>query len=130
LIMTNDGDLAYRMTHPKFEVDKTYFVICGGRLSNDELNALRRGVMLDDGVNAPAVVKNVRILSNGNMSFELTIHEGRNRQVRRMVEAVGHKTLLLRRISIGAVGLGSLRPGEWRVLSAGEMGELRVRSEE
>ncbi len=126
LIMTNDGALAYRMTHPKFTVEKTYLVHCDGVLTTVERNALEHGVMLADGLTAPARIGEIRNLKFGNTSFEITIHEGRNRQVRRMLAAVGHETLLLRRVAFGPIKLGTLAQGKWRCLSETESEKLGI----
>lgn len=126
LLMTNDGDLAYRMTHPKFEQEKTYYAVCDGTLTGDEADRLRSGVMLTDGMTAPAKVERIRPTRTGATSFLITIHEGRNRQVRRMLEAVGHKTLLLRRERFGPLSLGALAPGEWRYATKEELALLDV----
>lgn len=120
IIMTNDGALAYRMTHPKFTVEKTYLVHCDGILTDEQRTALERGIPLADGMTAPARIQNVRKLKHGNTAFEITIHEGRNRQVRRMLAAVEHNTLLLRRVAIGPIKLGALGQGKWRSLTAKE----------
>lgn len=114
LIMTNDGALAQHMTHPRYKTRKTYYVVCDGVLTSNEAAQLQSGVMLDDGITLPAIVSHIRPTKTGKTSFEITIREGRNRQVRRMVEAVGHKTLLLKREKIGALSLAGLKPGEWR----------------
>mgnify|MGYP002732525110 CR=1 FL=1 len=124
LLMTNDGELAYRLTHPKFIVEKTYHAVCAGCLAAEEAAQLERGVALEDGPTAPARVEHIRRLQNGNTVLELTIHEGKNRQVRRMLSAVGHETLLLRRIREGAVSLGALRPGQWREIAGEELAAL------
>ena len=124
LIMTNDGALAYRMMHPKFTVEKTYLVHCNGSLSAAERSALEDGVMLEDGMTAPARIQNMKSLKLGSTAFEITIHEGRNRQVRRMLAAVGHDTLLLRRIAMGPITLGGLAQGKWRSLTDEEAEKL------
>jgi len=124
LLMTNDGEFAYRMTHPKFEVEKTYYVVCDGTLTEQEANMLRNGVVLEDGLTAPAKVDFIRPTSTGHTSFLITIHEGRNRQVRRMLEAVGHRTLRLRREKIGTVHIGTMKPGEWRYLTQEEIRKI------
>lgn len=129
LLMTNDGDLAYRLTHPKFRVDKTYYAVTDGELTAGEIARLTNGVELDDGMTAPARVENVRRTVNGDTSFSVTIHEGRNRQVRRMLEAVGHRTLRLKRESFGPLSLGNLRPGEYRKLTEAEYRALLTRLE-
>lgn len=120
LVMTNDGALAYRLTHPKFEMEKTYSVICDGILTKNEQCALERGLQLEDGVTAPAKVTEVYSLRSGNTAFNITIHEGRNRQVRRMLAAVGHETLSLRRVALGPIRLGDLPIGAYRALTAQE----------
>lgn len=125
VIMTNDGALAFALAHPSHEIDKTYYAICDGKLQEDQKSALEKGVLLEDGPTAPARVRDAYRAGNGNTSFYITIHEGRNRQVRRMLKAVGHETLLLRRVQEGPVALGALRPGEKRKLSDSELAELR-----
>lgn len=120
LLMTNDGELANRLMHPRYKVDKTYWAICDGKLTASEQAALVNGVALSDGQTAPARVANVRPTVNGDTSFLITIHEGRNRQVRRMLEAVGHRTLRLKREAYGPLRLGTLPSGSWRVLSKAE----------
>ena len=111
LVMTNDGELAYRLTHPKFCMDKTYSAICDGLLTKEQIAALEQGVLLEDGPTHPAKVEEVYRLRNGNTAFNITIHEGRNRQVRRMLEAVGHETLALKRVALGPLRLGDLPSG-------------------
>ncbi len=125
LLMTNDGELAHRMTHPRFAVEKTYYAICDGKLTASEAASLVNGVQLEDGMTAPARVERVRPTQAGDTSFLITIHEGRNRQVRRMIEAVGHRTLRLKRERFGPVRLGQLKPGESRRLTDAEIASLR-----
>lgn len=125
VLMTNDGELANRLTHPSHEIEKTYYVICDGSLSEQEKNTLRGGVMLEDGVTSPARITDDYKTGNGNTSFFIAIHEGRNRQVRRMLTAVGHETLLLRRTAEGPVMLGALKPGEKKKLNETELETLR-----
>jgi len=121
LLLTNDGDLANRLTHPRYEVPKTYRArLGGGPPAAAALARLRSGVELDDGVTAAARVRRV-----GPGEIELTIHEGRNRQVRRMCEAVGHPVLELCRVAFGPLRLGSLAPGEHRRLTDAEVARLR-----
>lgn len=122
LLLTNDGALAQRLTHPSCEVDKVYLARVTGNPSNEAIDRLRRGVYMegDERRTYPAQVRVVR--DEGLFSDILvTIHEGRNRQVRRMFDAVGHKVLLLRRVRFGPLELGSLRRGEWRELTAQEV---------
>ncbi len=124
LLMTNDGALANRLTHPRYGVEKTYYAVCDGRLTASEAARLTNGVELEDGVTAPARVDAVRTTQCGDTSFLITIHEGRNRQIRRMLEAVGHRTLRLKRERFGPLSLGTLAPGEWRKLSDEEIKKL------
>ncbi|PWM01991.1 MAG: pseudouridine synthase [Clostridiales bacterium] len=124
LVMTNDGELAYKLTHPRFCMDKTYAAICDGLLTKAQIAALEQGVQLEDGPTHPAKVREVFKLRNGNTAFNITIHEGRNRQVRRMLEAVGHETLALKRVALGPLRLGDLPSGTYRSLTAQEWDEL------
>ncbi|MBO4384152.1 MAG: rRNA pseudouridine synthase [Clostridia bacterium] len=123
IFVTNDGDFADKLTHPRYMKTKTYRVFCSGEVTKEETEALRNGVELDDGITAPAEVKIVKSYPSKSL-IEITIREGRNRQVRRMLEKVGHTTLRLCRISIGNVKLGGLKPGERRILSAPEIDGL------
>jgi 23S rRNA pseudouridine2605 synthase len=120
LILTNDGDLTHLLTHPRFGVEKTYLAEVEGRPSPAAIRCLREGIDLDDGRTAPARVR--RIESSGATSaLEITIHEGRNRQVRRMCDAIGHPVRRLVRTRIGPVRDRRLGPGEWRQLTAREI---------
>jgi 23S rRNA pseudouridine2605 synthase len=122
ILLTNDGDLANRLTHPRYEVAKTYLArVGGGRVGEDALRTLRGGVMLDDGPTAPARARRVK-----PDLLELTIHEGRNRQVRRMCEAVGHPVLALERIAFGPLRLDGLAAGAYRRLGDAEVERLRA----
>lgn len=123
LILTNDGELAHRLTHPSFEVPKLYLAEVAGRVTPVELRQLRRGVPLDDG---PAAADDVRLLqyAEGHSLIELTLHEGRNRIVRRMLDAVGRPVLQLTRLSVGPLRLGELRAGRWRHLNRPEVESL------
>ena len=127
LLLTNDGELAQRLTHPSCEVDKVYLARVTGNPSNDALDRLRRGVYMegDERRTYPAQVRVVRDESLFS-DILVTIHEGRNRQVRRMFDSVGHKVLLLRRVRFGPLELGDLRRGEWRELSAEEIARLKA----
>jgi 23S rRNA pseudouridine2605 synthase len=127
ILLTNDGELANRLTHPRFEVPKTYRArLAGGPIGDGALRALRRGVTLDDGPTAPARVR--RLGRPGSNLIELTIHEGRNRQVRRMCDAVGHRVLELSRTRFGPLELGELAPGRHRRLGEAELERLRALS--
>jgi 23S rRNA pseudouridine2605 synthase len=119
LLLTNDGDLAHRLTHPSFGVDKEYLAEVDGTPSRGAVRQLREGVVLDDGLTAPAKVS----VLEGNV-LRLTIHEGRNRQVRRMCEAVGHPVRRLVRTRIGPLVDHTLQPGQWRQLSQDEVRAL------
>lgn len=120
ILVTNDGDAANRLMHPRYGLSKTYNVLCSGRFTDAEIHTLASGVMLEDGMTAPARVKLLRETDNGNTELSITIHEGRNRQVRRMVAAVGHDTLRLVRVSIGKLTISGLKSGQWRFLSREE----------
>ncbi len=123
LLLTNDGAVADRMMHPSSLVDKSYIARAEGHFTPEELTQLRRGVMLDDRPTAPAKVRLVREEEDISV-VQITIHEGRNRQVRRMLEAVGHPVRMLRRVQFGPLRLGDLRRGEWRELTAPEVEKL------
>jgi 23S rRNA pseudouridine2605 synthase len=120
ILLTNDGDLAYALTHPSFEVPRTYRARVEGRPDERALRALREGVELEDGRTAPARVRRV-----GPHEIELTIHEGRKRQIKRMCEAVGHPVAALRRVAFGTLRLGDLASGHHRRLTAAEVERLR-----
>lgn len=125
LLMTNDGDFTYKVTHPKHKVNKTYIAVLKGGVSIKGLAQLRKGVRLDDGfVTSPAEVEMLNA-DNGHTTIKITIHEGKNRQVRRMFEAVGSKVTELQRISIGRVELGNLPLGRWRYLTSHEISYLK-----
>lgn len=124
LLLTNDGQLAFRLSHPRFKVPKTYVVKAAGRLDDKSMQKLRRGVQLEDGPTMPAKVKFIKGTSKATW-LEITISEGRNRQVRRMCEAVGHPVLYLQRIKYGPLNLGNLEPGRYRTLSPEEVEALK-----
>ena len=126
LLLTNDGELAQRLTHPSCEVDKVYLARVTGNPSNDALSKLRRGVYMD-GDERRTYPAQVRVVRDESLFSDIlvTIHEGRNRQVRRMFDAIGHKVLLLRRVRFGALDLGDLKRGEWRELTPEEVAELK-----
>ena len=119
LLLTNDGELTHRLTHPSFGVEKEYLAEVDGTPSRAALRRLREGVELDDGLTAPAKVA----LVAPNL-LRVVIHEGRNRQVRRMCAAIGHPVLRLVRVRIGPLVIGSLAPGTWRVLDGAEVRAL------
>lgn len=122
ILLTNDGELANRLTHPSFEVPKTYRArVEGGNVPEHKLRKLREGVELDDGLTAPAKVRQVE-----RGVIELTIHEGRKRQVKRMLEAIGHPVVDLTRIAFGPLQLGDMPSGKHRRLTAAEVERLRA----
>ncbi len=125
ILLTNDGELAHRLTHPRFEVEKTYrAVLANPPVSPRAVRALTRGVELDDGMTAPARVR--RVAAD---ALELTVHEGRKRQIRRMCAHVGHPVRTLERIRFGALELGDLRPGAFRLLAPEQIELLSAGSE-
>ena len=125
LLLTNDGDFTYKVTHPKHNIDKTYIAVLKGGITIKGLAQLRSGVKLDDGfVTSPAQVEMLDA-ENGHTTIKITIHEGKNRQVRRMFEAVGSKVKELQRVSIGTVELGNLPLGRWRHLTSHEINYLK-----
>ena len=122
LILTNDGDFVYKVTHPKHEIEKTYTVTLKGIIQNDEVEKLRKGVQIEDYTTKPAKVKILKTDKEKNISrLEIIIHEGKNRQVRKMCEAVGKKVLALHRSKIGTIGVKDLELGKWRYLSSKEI---------
>ena len=125
LLLTNDGDFTYKVTHPKHNIEKTYIAVLKGGITIKGLAQLRRGVKLDDDfVTSPATVEMLDA-ENGHTTIKITIHEGKNRQVRRMFEAVGSKVKELQRVSIGTVELGNLPLGRWRHLTSHEINYLK-----
>lgn len=123
LILTNDGDFVNKLTHPSHEIDKTYNVTLKGIVSKEEIEKLQNGVEIDDGyVTKPAKVKILKIDEEKKISrIQITIHEGKNRQVRKMCEAVGKRVLALHRCKIGTLDVKDLKLGEWRYLSKREV---------
>lgn len=124
LLLTNDGELANGLLHPKFEIDKTYLAVIKGRVDQERLDRLRIGVKLEDGMTAPALV-NLLELGDDQSTVEITIHEGRNRQVRRMFEAIGYLIKKLRRIKFAGLTLEGLKLGAHRALTKREVESLR-----
>ncbi|NTU42017.1 MAG: rRNA pseudouridine synthase [Nitrospirales bacterium] len=124
LLITNDGDFAQAILHPARKVPKTYVVKAKGMVSDEALEKLKRGIRLEDGMTAPARVRKIREAEN-NSWVEITIHEGKKRQVRRMMEAIGHPVLRLKRVIINGLRLGDLMPGELRYLTPDEVETVR-----
>ena len=126
LILTNDGDFVYKVTHPKHEITKTYTVTVKGIIKNEEVEQLRKGVKIDDYITRPAKVKILKTDEEKDISrLEITIHEGKNRQVRKMCEAVGRNVVALHRSKIGNIGVKDLQLGTWRYLSEKEVEKLK-----
>ncbi|MEO8745659.1 MAG: pseudouridine synthase [Candidatus Dormiibacterota bacterium] len=129
LLLTDDGDLAFRLTHPRYKVAKEYVAFVIGNPSAADLKTLRSGVKLEDGVTAPADVDVLRITpgarDSGIAELRIVIREGRHRQVRRMLHGVGHKVHALQRVGFGPLKLGRLKVGGWRVLGEPEVTALR-----
>lgn len=127
ILMTNDGEFANILMHPKYKVEKTYVAKVKGPLTGEKIRMLEKGVMLEEGKTAPARVKILSWDKRKEIAIvQLTIHEGRNRQVRRMFEAVGCKVIKLKREQYGFLELGNLRPGDARELSPHEVKQLRA----
>jgi 23S rRNA pseudouridine2605 synthase len=123
LLMTDDGALAHVLTHPRFGIEKTYRAVVRGRLKPAEVERILGGVRLDDGPSTPAKLRVVRT-GAGFSEVDLTIHEGRNRQVRRTFEVLGHRVMALTRLRFGPLALGDLPPGRWREANAKEIAAL------
>ena len=125
LLLTDDGELAYRLTHPRYGIDKVYEAVVEGHPTGAALRCLRRGVELEDGMTSPA---DVQLLPGRDAQavLQIRIHEGRKRQVKRMCEAVGHPVASLDRTEFAGLSCGRLRPGQSRELHAAEVGRLRV----
>lgn len=124
LLMTNDGELAHRLMHPRYAVEKVYLVWVWGRMSPETAARLEQGVDLEDGLTAPAKAVILQIGKSSTL-VQLTLREGRKREVKRMCERVGHQVRKLERIAIGGVRVKGLRPGEWRRLTDKEVQDLR-----
>ncbi len=124
LLMTNDGDFTYRVTHPKFHMEKTYIAVIKGGITKGGINKLKSGVVIDNYKTAPAQAEILDAI-DGHTTVKITIHEGRNRQVRKMFEAIGCTVTALQRIKIGIVELGNLPLGRWRHLTSHEINYLQ-----
>lgn len=122
LILTNDGDFTYKVTHPSHEITKTYVATLRGIITNEEIEKLRSGVEIEDYLTRPAKVKILKTDTEKNISrIEITIHEGKNRQVRKMCEAIGRNVMALHRSKIGNITVKDLKIGEWRYLNQTEI---------
>ena len=125
LILTNDGDFVYKVTHPKHEITKTYTVTIRGIIENSAVEKLRQGVEIENYITRPAKVKILKTDEENNSSrLEITIHEGKNRQVRKMCESVGYKVIALHRSKIGNIDVKDLKIGTWRYLRESEIKEI------
>lgn len=125
IILTNDGDFVYKVTHPKHEIEKTYTVTIKGIVKNNEVEELKKGVKIEDYITKPAKVKILKTDEEKNISrLEITIHEGKNRQVRKMCEAIEHKVLALHRSKIAGIGVKDLELGKWRYLTKNEVTKI------
>lgn len=124
LLLTNDGDITYKLTHPKHEIGKTYLVLVKGVPDQDKLKRFQKGLRLADGLTAPAKVKLLK-KQGGNTLLEIIIYEGRNRQIRRMCETIGHPVLELKRASMGFLQLEGLETGKYRYLTKTEITKLK-----
>ena len=124
LILTNDGDFTYRLTHHRHETAKVYRARIKGIVLKEEIKKFEKGLEIEDYITSPAKIKVLE--SDGNTSYvEITIHEGKNRQVRKMCEKIGHPVITLKRVSIGNIHLGNLSEGEWRKLTSNELNSLK-----
>jgi 23S rRNA pseudouridine2605 synthase len=124
MLLTNNGDLAQAVLHPRYHVPKTYLIKVKGVLTDEDIGQLERGVRFEDGMTGPAQVKKVRKVE-ANSWLEITIREGRKHQVKRMLESVGHPVIKLLRVRMGPIALGDLEPGEFRFLTDREANALR-----
>jgi len=124
LLLTNDGDAAYRLTHPKFNVTKIYAVTIKGSLNEDKKRQLEKGIMLEGKMTAPSKISEMKF-AGGKTEFLMAIHEGRKRQIRLMLSLVGCPVLSLKRIKAGPLSLGDLPPGQWRFLKQEEIAAIK-----
>lgn len=127
LILTNDGDFVYKVTHPKHEITKTYTVTLKGIVSDEDVKQLSNGVRIEDYITRRAKVRILKVDIEKNISrLEITIHEGKNRQVRKMCEAINKKVLALHRSKIGNITVKNMKIGEWRYLTKKELNSLKI----
>jgi pseudouridine synthase len=124
LLLTNDGELGFRLAHPRFKVEKLYHVEIEGNVPQDVIESLQRGVVLEEGPTQPAHVTILRRTKRRTL-LAIELKEGRKRQIRRMLAAFGYAVLVLRRVRIGPIEIGALGPGSWRELSETELAKLR-----
>lgn len=129
LLLTNDGELANKLMHPKYNIYKTYIAEVDGKISDESISMLKDGVIIDEYKTAPAKVKLLKYIGN-KTQIQISIHEGKNRQVRKMLDAVGHNVRTLKRISFGEIELGDLKSGSWKNLSVEEIQFLKKNQED
>lgn len=128
LILTNDGDFVYKVTHPKHEIDKTYTVTLKGIVNKEDVQKLKDGVDIGNYITRPAKVKILKTDEEKNISrLQIIIHEGKNRQVRKMCESIGYKVLALHRSEIAGIGVKDIELGKWRYLTQNEVKKLLIR---
>ncbi|QQY80643.1 ribosomal large subunit pseudouridine synthase B [Keratinibaculum paraultunense] len=125
LLMTNDGDLTYKLTHPSYQVPKKYIALVEGIPNNKKLHKFRRGLKIDGRITAEAYIKILKEYKNTSL-LEISIHEGRNRQIRKMCQHIGHPVIKLKRVAIGELELGKLEVGKWRYLTSKEVKYLKT----
>lgn len=126
LLLTNDGDLTYKLTHPKHEIDKTYIAMVKGKPSEEEIKNFKTGLEIEDYTTAPAKLEVLYYDRNKDISkLEIKIHEGKNRQVRKMCKAINHPVLRLKRVAMGKITLNDCKPGEYRNLTKEEVNYLK-----
>lgn len=125
ILLTNDGEFTYQLTHPKHEINKVYEALVKGVPSDEEIKKFETGLEIEDYITSPATFILKKVEPNNNSLVRITIHEGKNRQVRKMCEAIGHKVITLKRISIGPIALNNLQEGKWRRLSEKELESLK-----
>ena len=129
LLLTNDGDFVYQVTHPKHEIEKTYNATLKGIVKNEDIEKLKKGVKIEDYTTKPAKVRILKIDEEKKCSrIEITIHEGKNRQVRKMCDAIGYKVLALHRSKIGNIDVKDLSLGKWRFLTSKEVKNIFLKS--
>ena len=122
LLLTNDGDLTFKLTHPKHEIDKTYIAMVKGELTSDEIQNFKSGLYIEDYKTAPAKLRVLYYDKNKDISkLEIKIHEGKNRQVRKMCKAINHPVLRLKRVAMGKITLNECKNGEYRILTVAEI---------
>ena len=126
LLLTNDGEFVYKVTHPKHEIEKTYNVTIRGKINKEEIETLKNGVIIDGYKTSKSRIRILKTDEEKNITrIEVIIHEGRNRQVRKMFETIGKKVIALHRSKIGNIGVKDLKLGQWRYLSRKEIESLK-----